>query len=132
MRPAPCRHILPALFTPRGRGHAHSAQPASLPGRPFVGRRCGAALHAEPPPETTTVRLPKFTPYCLAPQYVAEDMLRAEGFSDVQFIESAGADSPNWPADGELDFNPNFPVAHAAWWIAASPRRPSSTTRFAR
>jgi NitT/TauT family transport system substrate-binding protein len=42
---------------------------------------------AEPPPETTTIRLYKFPGVCLAPQYVAESLLRAEGFTDVQYLE---------------------------------------------
>ena len=33
--------------------------------------------------ETTTVRLAKIPGICIAPQYVAEDLLRAEGFTDI-------------------------------------------------
>src|SRR2546430_9854086 len=44
---------------------------------------------AEPPPETTTIRLyrPPTTNagLCVAPQLVAEDLLRAEGFTHVQY-----------------------------------------------
>ena len=37
-------------------------------------------LHAaEPALETTTVRLPKIPVICFAPQYVCEELLRAEG-----------------------------------------------------
>ena len=53
---------------------------------------------AEPPPETTRLRLMTFPPICLAPQYVAEPLLKAEGFTDIQYIEG-GADSPD-PAVG--------------------------------
>src|SRR5215510_7765672 len=42
---------------------------------------------AEPPPETTRIRLVKIPSVCLAPQYVAEEFLRAEGFLDVQYLE---------------------------------------------
>jgi NitT/TauT family transport system substrate-binding protein len=41
---------------------------------------------AEPPPETTRLRLFKIPGICLAPQYVAEELLRAEGFTDVQYL----------------------------------------------
>jgi NitT/TauT family transport system substrate-binding protein len=41
---------------------------------------------AEPPPETTRIRLNKIRSICLAPAYVAEALLRAEGFTDVQYI----------------------------------------------
>jgi NitT/TauT family transport system substrate-binding protein len=45
------------------------------------------ARAAEAPPETTRVRLFKFPGICLAPQYIAEDLLRAEGFTDVQYLD---------------------------------------------
>jgi NitT/TauT family transport system substrate-binding protein len=51
-----------------------------------AGVRPGRA-DAEPPPETPRLRLYKFPGICLAPQYVAEDLLRAEGFTDVQYLE---------------------------------------------
>jgi NitT/TauT family transport system substrate-binding protein len=43
---------------------------------------------AEPPPETTTLRLHKTSGMCIAPQYVAEEFLHLEGFTEVQYIES--------------------------------------------
>jgi NitT/TauT family transport system substrate-binding protein len=45
------------------------------------------ARAAEGPPETTRVRLFKFPGICLAPSYIAEDLLRAEGFTDVQYLD---------------------------------------------
>src|ERR1700751_2496312 len=42
---------------------------------------------AEPPPEITTVRLSKFLAICFAPQYVVEELLRDEGFSDVRYVD---------------------------------------------
>jgi NitT/TauT family transport system substrate-binding protein len=42
---------------------------------------------AEPPPETTKIRLVQIPSICLAPEYVAEEMLWAEGFVDVQYIK---------------------------------------------
>jgi NitT/TauT family transport system substrate-binding protein len=60
---------------------------------------------AEPPPETTRLRLARF-PYdhaCLAPQWVAEELLRAEGFTDIQYTSTVK------PLDGlvagKLDFS---------------------------
>jgi NitT/TauT family transport system substrate-binding protein len=46
-----------------------------------------APVGAEPPPETPRLRLYKFPGICLAPQYVAESLLRAEGFTDLQYLE---------------------------------------------
>jgi NitT/TauT family transport system substrate-binding protein len=45
------------------------------------------AAAAEPPAETPRLRLYKFPGICLAPQYVAEALLRAEGFTDVQYLQ---------------------------------------------
>ncbi len=42
----------------------------------------------EAPPETTTIRLAKSRSLCIAPQYVAGDLLRAEGFTDVRYVMS--------------------------------------------
>jgi NitT/TauT family transport system substrate-binding protein len=44
-------------------------------------------IAAEPPPETTRVRLHKMAGICIAPQYVAEELLHAEGFTEVQYVE---------------------------------------------
>ena len=42
---------------------------------------------AEPPPETRRLRILKSTSMCWAPQYVAEDLLRAEGFTDLSYVD---------------------------------------------
>ena len=44
-------------------------------------------LAAEDPLETTTVRLAKNAGICMAPQYVAEALLRAEGFADLRYVD---------------------------------------------
>jgi NitT/TauT family transport system substrate-binding protein len=41
----------------------------------------------EAPPETGTIRLAKIPGICIAPQYVAEELLRGEGFTNVQYVE---------------------------------------------
>ena len=60
--------------------------------------------NAEPPPETTTIRLPRYPVdvTCTAPQWVAEELLRAEGFTDVQFITPT-RNQVEALAAGELD-----------------------------
>jgi len=42
---------------------------------------------AEPPPEIAQIRLVHAPAICLAPQYLAEELLRLEGFSDVSYVE---------------------------------------------
>jgi NitT/TauT family transport system substrate-binding protein len=68
------------------------------------------------PPETATVRLPKFYPAAYEiPEYVAEELLRAEGFTDVRYVEGeSGVDSSVWLARGELDFDWNYAATHIA------------------
>jgi NitT/TauT family transport system substrate-binding protein len=41
---------------------------------------------AEPPPETRRLRIVKTPVICLAPEYVAEELLRLEGFSEVEYV----------------------------------------------
>jgi NitT/TauT family transport system substrate-binding protein len=51
----------------------------------LIGSETGSAQEA--PPEVTTIRLTKLPGICIAPQYVAEGLLKIEGFSDVQYVE---------------------------------------------
>ena len=46
------------------------------------------ALAADPPPETTSIRIGTFPFICFAPQLVCEEMLRVEGFTDIRYIDS--------------------------------------------
>ena len=60
-------------------------------------------------PETTTIRLAKIPGVCIAPQYVPEELLRAEGFSNVQygahaFLGPAGRE--RWPAKRPTEKSP--------------------------
>jgi NitT/TauT family transport system substrate-binding protein len=45
---------------------------------------------AEPLPETTKVRLARVPSICRAPQYMTEELLRSEGFTDVTYIRLQG------------------------------------------
>ena len=73
----------------------------------FVGTR--KPLAAEGPPETTTIRLANIGGICLAPQYAAEELLRAEGFSEIRFVETvSGIPNAKKMARGEIDFSMNF------------------------
>jgi NitT/TauT family transport system substrate-binding protein len=75
----------------------------------FLGMQ-PATASAEPPPETKRIRLAHTsTGTCWAPQYVAEDMLRAEGFSDLRYVKVLGSEEV-YPAlaSGELDISMAF------------------------
>jgi NitT/TauT family transport system substrate-binding protein len=71
---------------------------------------CPGRGAAEPPPETTTLRLHKIAGICIAPQYVAEDLLRLEGFTDVQYLQTGLtlADVYESFASGALDIGMAF------------------------
>jgi NitT/TauT family transport system substrate-binding protein len=47
---------------------------------------------AEPPPETTTLRTAHGNTMCEAPQSLAEELLRAEGFTDVRYVVTPNVD----------------------------------------
>ena len=72
--------------------------------------RAPRALAAEGALETTSVRLPGKAPgICIAPQYVAEDLLRAEGFTDIRYVPlPTGTNVPDGIAQGVIDFGLNF------------------------
>jgi NitT/TauT family transport system substrate-binding protein len=52
---------------------------------------------AEPPPETTRLAIVQ-AGICFAPQYVAEALLRAEGFSDVTYVKTTTTYVDNYEA----------------------------------
>jgi NitT/TauT family transport system substrate-binding protein len=63
----------------------------------------------EPPPETTKLRLLKETGRtCWAPQYVAEDLLRAEGFTDVTYVDFPGGAVSEFLAAAKADISLHF------------------------
>jgi NitT/TauT family transport system substrate-binding protein len=66
------------------------------------------ALADEGPPETSTVRLSRIPGVCIAPQYVVEQLLRAEGFTDIRYIAVEAGRHSEKMARGELDFSLNF------------------------
>jgi NitT/TauT family transport system substrate-binding protein len=64
---------------------------------------------AEPPPETTKIRLVKVSGICIAPQYVAEELLQGEGFTEVHYVETvAGAELTKALASGEAHISLSF------------------------
>ena len=68
--------------------------------------RSSRAEVAEGPLETTTVRLAKGA-LCVSSLFIAEEMLRAEGFTEIRYIEEGRV--PIRPiTQGEVDFSPAY------------------------
>jgi NitT/TauT family transport system substrate-binding protein len=82
---------------------------ASLVAAGVLGPR--GALAGEGPPEVTTIRLRKSSAVCVAPRYLAGELLRGEGFTDVRHITGLPFDAV---ASGDLDFEINT----ASWAVS--------------
>jgi NitT/TauT family transport system substrate-binding protein len=73
----------------------------------FLGLRPESAT-AGPPPETMRLRVHHSLSLCQAPQYVAEDLLRSEGFTDVQYVPHGKKGFYQNLASGEADIGGDF------------------------
>src|SRR5712691_1173970 len=71
------------------------------------------AWAAEPALETTTVRLGRSPVICFAPQYVCEALLRAEGFTDVRYVNTTAEGMAEDLGRGKFDFQSNGAWAYA-------------------
>src|ERR1700746_1537990 len=77
--------------------------------------RAPVVLAAEGPPETTSVRFMRTPSLCHAPQFVAEELLRAVGFTEIQYIEGkSSAEINEAVTSGRVDFNTHF----APQWVS--------------
>jgi NitT/TauT family transport system substrate-binding protein len=59
------------------------------------------ALAQQAPPETTTIRLAKYSSICVAPYSAADELLRSEGFTDIRYVPmdaESGVPSRHSPA----------------------------------
>ena len=58
--------------------------------------------------KTTTLRLAKNDGICIAPQYIANELLRLEGFTDVQHVTRLPTDMSTAIGRGDVDFSMEF------------------------
>ena len=65
------------------------------------------ALAGEGAPEITSVRIQKSPSICNAPRYVAQELLRAEGFTDIRYV-SVPSDAYQAFTRGDFDFITDF------------------------
>jgi NitT/TauT family transport system substrate-binding protein len=82
---------------------------AALAGAGSLLKLRSEAIAAEPPLETKRIRLVHGPSMCQAPQYIAEDLLRSEGFADVRYTKKDGVKGIEEAlASGEADINLHF------------------------
>ena len=73
------------------------------------------ASAADGPLETTAVRFMRTPAICHAPQFIVEDLLRAEGFTDIRYVEApSNAEINEAVVHGKVDFNMHF----APQWVS--------------
>ena len=75
----------------------------------MVGSR--SPLADDVPLETTAIRLPRDPSICIAPEQIADELLRAEGFTEVRYLQVAH--SGDAVVRGEVDFGSET----AAWVV---------------
>src|SRR5438309_1368009 len=67
--------------------------------------------NADPPPEVTKLRIHESEVTCSAPQIIAQELLHAEGFTDVQYVNYP-RDIQHWGPEsllaGEVDITFSF------------------------
>jgi NitT/TauT family transport system substrate-binding protein len=69
----------------------------------------GRPLADEGALETTAIRLIRSSGICVAPIYIAEELLRAEGFANIRYVAAPGGlATARLTARGEADFLINF------------------------
>lgn len=93
--------------------------------REFIGRMTGISaasafslypgiVKAEPPPETTSINIvfdPTFAILCYGPQYVATELLKLEGFTDISYVpylEGEGASDARVVGTGNADISTSW------------------------
>jgi NitT/TauT family transport system substrate-binding protein len=74
-----------------------------------------STLAAEGPPETAVIRLARQPTICVAPQFVAEELLRAEGFTDIRYVDTLAPEVPEAVARGKVDYS----LAYASQFVAS-------------
>ena len=73
------------------------------------------ALAGEGAPEITSVTLAKTPALCTAPQFIAEELLHAEGFTEIRYVETIAPEVPSAVGAGKVDFS----MAYASQFVAA-------------
>ena len=71
--------------------------------------RTPTALAQDGPLETTTIRLARTPSICRAPQYMTEELLRSEGFTDVSYVAwGKPSEATEGVANGNIDITMQY------------------------
>jgi NitT/TauT family transport system substrate-binding protein len=81
---------------------------------------CPTAL-AEEPPETRTIRFAKNASICIFPQIYLQSLLRAEGFTEIGYVEASAERTLEPLARGAADLSINFGLGTILEIDAGSP-----------
>ena len=103
-----------------------TADPAPIPDYHIISWRGGLRRHADVGGRGRDARndyreVSRGPGICVSPQWIAEELLRAEGFTDVRYVEIRGrVRRPGAVGRGEIDFTMNSATALVAPLMAAS------------
>jgi NitT/TauT family transport system substrate-binding protein len=76
---------------------------------------------AEEKLETTSIKMPMTSGLCHAPQYLAEDILKSEGFTDVQYVKMTSGQIIDSLVAGETDISLHFDAPSIVQIAAGTP-----------
>jgi NitT/TauT family transport system substrate-binding protein len=76
---------------------------------------------ADAPPEVTSIRLGKSSALCNAPAFIADELLRAEGFTEINYFDTSAPEVVNAVGSGRLDFSPGYASQYVAGLDARAP-----------
>jgi NitT/TauT family transport system substrate-binding protein len=65
--------------------------------------------------ETNRLTLAKTPALCTAPQFITEELLRDEGFTEIRFVDASPSEIPADVGSGKLDFS----MAYASQYVSA-------------
>jgi NitT/TauT family transport system substrate-binding protein len=81
----------------------------------------GRGARAESALETTRIRLVHDPSICVTPQYLAEELLRADGFSEVEYVEATDGFGAKLVASGAADIMMEFAGVYVSRIDAGDP-----------
>jgi NitT/TauT family transport system substrate-binding protein len=80
-----------------------------------------SSASAEPPPETRRLTLFRSPAVCIAPQYIAEVLLRAEGFHELAYLDVPENDPGPFVGPGKADFDADTVTGILTYLNASAP-----------